>query len=104
MKIEPTSKTVAIGTRAAFDNATPRRNAYGEDHMLSTCAADSGRVELDRATAHWWLLPMDDSTWRACKDPDGAANSKAGWGRSYDTDGHVAVLVNERRCAPPRNA
>lgn len=92
-------KQIAIVARtnpalARADNACPTRNVYGQGAVLDNCAVHKGAVSLRGATARWWLLPDTEAGWREARGPVGH-NSKAGWGRSYEVTGHVAVLVRD---------
>jgi hypothetical protein len=81
--------------KADRSSSCPRRSVKGQANMLAACALASGRVQLRGAVAHWWLMPQNDGDWLNRADADGSTNSQAGWGRSYETRGHVAVLVRD---------
>jgi len=83
----PKSITIMARTGPADgldDKSHGMRSVHGQGHVLNVCAVSKGSVALRGALARWWLMPAGN---------DWPQNTKAGWNRSYEATGHVAVMV-----------
>jgi hypothetical protein len=50
-------KNITIQCRTVGKTDTGLRPVYGQKWMLDAAAIDKGKVELQTAVAHWWILP-----------------------------------------------
>jgi hypothetical protein len=50
-------KNISIQCRTVGKTDTGLRPVYGQKWMLDAAAVHKGKVELDTAVAHWWILP-----------------------------------------------
>jgi hypothetical protein len=87
-------KNISIQCRTVGKTDTGLRPVHGQKWMLDATALHKGKVELDTAVAHWWILPHPQHKFDKPIAVEGGKdiNSMETFSTAYLHRGHTALL------------
>lgn len=87
-------KNISVQCRTIGKTDTGLRPVYGQKWMLDAAAVQKGKVVLNSAVAHWWILPDAKHKFAKPIEVDGgkAIHSMETFSTAYLHRGHTALL------------